>query len=369
VIRRLYVHNYRCLENFELKLAGLSSALLIGANGSGKSTIVQSLKVLQQIALGKNGLGDLIRPLDFAQYRTEAPMRFELEVDLGGVAYSYALAIEYPKGFRAPRIFEERLMADENKVFARERAQVHFPNLAGGTPASFQIDWHFAGLPVIQERSAEDPLRIFRQWLANLLILRPYPQGMSGESNTETMTPTESLANFGEWFSGLLATSPAAYSSIEAYLKQVMPDFLDLKNPLIGRDTRSLEIRFQSPHGSINLPFEALSDGEKCFLVCATLIAAHKANPSLVCLWDEPDNYLALSEVGHFIIQLRQAFSGTGQFIATSHNPEAIRRFSDENTFLVSRASHLEPTQARLLTGMPLGGDLIDAMIRGDLPA
>jgi len=37
VIRRLYVHNFRCLENFELPISGRSSALLIGTNGSGKT--------------------------------------------------------------------------------------------------------------------------------------------------------------------------------------------------------------------------------------------------------------------------------------------------------------------------------------------
>ena len=32
LIRRLYVHNFRCLENFELPISGHSSALLIGKN-------------------------------------------------------------------------------------------------------------------------------------------------------------------------------------------------------------------------------------------------------------------------------------------------------------------------------------------------
>lgn len=38
MIERLYIHNFRSLENFELPIQGLSSALLIGKNGTGKST-------------------------------------------------------------------------------------------------------------------------------------------------------------------------------------------------------------------------------------------------------------------------------------------------------------------------------------------
>jgi hypothetical protein len=48
-------------------------------------------------------------------------------------------------------------------------------------------------------------------------------------------------------------------------------------------------------------------------------------------------------------MSLRKAFQLGGQLIATSHNPEAIRRFSDENTFVLHRKSHMEPTIVRPL--------------------
>ena len=70
-------------------------------------------------------------------------------------------------------------------------------------------------------------------------------------------------------------------------------------------------------------------------MICALVLAANGAYGRLLCFWDEPDNYLALSEVGHFVMALRKAFQSGGQFITTSHNPEAIRRFSDENTLVL----------------------------------
>ena len=57
----------------------------------------------------------------------------------------------------------------------------------------------------------------------------------------------------------------------------------------------------------------------------------------------------------------------SGQFIATSHNPEAIRRFSDENTIYLYRKSHLEPTIVRPLNELQVSGDLVGALIRGDV--
>ena len=80
-----------------------------------------------------------------------------------------------------------------------------------------------------------------------------------------------------------------------------------------------------------------------------------------------PDNYLAPSEVGHFVLALRRAFQSGGQFIATSHNPEAISRFSEENTLVLHRKNHLEPTVIRPLNKLQSNGDLVSALVRGDV--
>jgi predicted ATPase len=173
--------------------------------------------------------------------------------------------------------------------------------------------------------------------------------------------------DFGAWFSGLIASAPAAYGKLDAYLKQVMPDIKDIKNPAIGKDARSLEVQFSNELGSVTIPFADLSDGEKCFMICAMVLAANEAYGPLVCFWDEPDTHLALNEVGHFITTLRKAFQSGGQFIATSHDQEAIRRFSAENTLFLHRKSHLEPTIVRPLSEISVNGDLVGALIRGDV--
>jgi hypothetical protein len=66
---------------------------------------------------------------------------------------------------------------------------------------------------------------------------------------------------------------------------------------------------------------------------------------------------------------LRSAFKTEGQFIMTSHNPEAIRSFSDETTLVLLRKSHLEPTTVRPLSELQVSGDLITALLSGDLDA
>ncbi len=183
----------------------------------------------------------------------------------------------------------------------------------------------------------------------------------------KVLQPNPEVTDYGAWFSGLLNEKPGRYGKVSDYLKQVMSDFEDIQNPLIGKAARSLEVRFSNKQGSLNLPFEDLSDGEKCFMICALVLAAKDSYAPLLCFWDEPDNYLALSEVGHFVTHLRKSFQSGGQFIATSHNSEAIRSFSDENTLLLYRNSHLEPTIIRPLSELNVKGDLVAALTLGDL--
>lgn len=367
MITRLYVHNFRCLENFELPISGQSSALLIGKNGAGKTTVGLALEILQKIARGTNRVGDLVKPKDLTHGHTDVPMRFEIEVQLKSKKYSYSIAFEFPEGFKELRVFEEKLTVDSKSVYSRKLAEVHLAKNGNQKDAQFPIDWHLVALPIVQQQSARDPSFVFKQWLARMLILRPMPSLIRGDSDRETLEPNPQVTDFGAWFAGLLADALSAYRKIDEYLKQVMPDLKDIKNRLVGTDSRSLVVQFSNDQGSVTIPFEDLSDGEKCFMICALVLAATDAYGPVLCFWDEPDNFLALSEVGHFVLALRTAFQAGGQFIATSHNPEAIRRFSGENTLILYRKSHLEPTIVRRLDDVQISGDLVDALIRGDV--
>ena len=364
VIRRLYVNNFRCLENFELSISGQSSVLLIGKNGTGKTTVGLALEILQKIARGTNRVRDLVKPKDLTRGNTRVPLRFEIEVILGTKIYGYTIAFDFPEGFKELRVYEEKLVVDGSSIYSREVAQVQLART--GREARFPIDWHMVALPIVQEQSPNDPLFVFKDWLARMLILRPIPSLIRGDSEEETLKPNLPVTDFAAWFSGLIALAPSAYGKIEEYLKQVMRDWKDIQNPPVGKDARSLVVQFSNDQSSLRLPFEELSDGEKCFMICAVVLAAKNTYDPLFCFWDEPDNYLALSEVGHFVLALRKTFQSGGQFIATSHNQQTIDAFSDENTLYLYRKSHLEPTIVRRVDELQIHGDLVDAMIRDD---
>ena len=360
---RLYIHNFRCLENFELFMKHMPSALLIGKNGAGKSTVGIALKVLQSIGRGINRVGHLVKTKDFAGGRYDVPIRFEIEVLIDEKLYQYTLALEWPENFKELRIFEEQLIISGNSIYSRRGASVTWHHDA----AQFMVDWHLVALPILQVQSEEDPLHIFKNWLAHIIILAPIPSLMKGESFGETLKPKQDGVNFGEWFSGLLGRYPAAYTSVDKYLREMMPDIMDVQNELIGKDSKMMSVQFKANKANLRVDFKELSDGEKCFFICAVVLAANESYGPLFCFWDEPDSFLSLSEVGHFITSLRRSFETGGQILVTSHHSEAIRKFSNENTLVLYRKNHLEPTLIRLLSDISFKGDLVDTLIRGDI--
>jgi ATPase subunit of ABC transporter with duplicated ATPase domains len=135
-------------------------------------------------------------------------------------------------------------------------------------------------------------------------------------------------------------------------------------------------MQFASESKSFELPLSALSDGEKCFVLSAVVIAANQVAGPLFAFWDEPDNYLAVSEVNQFVLALKRNFlRQKGQLIITSHNPQAIVAFSEDSTWVMGRRSHMEPAIIRPLeelTQSPndLGAgqaSLMERLLDGDL--
>jgi ABC-type cobalamin/Fe3+-siderophores transport system ATPase subunit len=375
MIERLYVQNFRCLESFTLDLASNSSALIIGRNGSGKSTIRHALGVLQRIGRGSGRVDTLIEPEDYSFYDqywdqqgrfkgTDKPMRFEIELTIAGKRFVYAISFDWPANFREARILDEALTVDAQPVFTRQQSQVSLPG-----SNSFGLDWHVFALSVINEKPPATSIQDFKAFLASLVLMAPVPAQMDGFSETTTDRLGGEALNFASCLRSLLEKKPAVYGVLESFLRSAISDFSSLDHEDRGKAGKQLMVAFKRPdtNESFRIKFDGLSDGEKCFFLCAYIVASTSVGLPIYCFWDEPDNHLSLSEVGQFMTTLRKSAKRGGQFIATSHHPETVRKFSSESTYVLNRKSHLDPTLLKLLKDLSYNGDLVEALIRNEV--
>ena len=348
LLQRLYIHNFRCLQNFEIKPGGNDSLLLIGKNGTGKSTLGKALFIFQQLGIGTSRVGSLVTKDDITLERTKERMKFELEALLEGRTFKYGLVLDLPDKFRELRVFEENCSVDGNTVFTRQEAQVTYHRTTTQAQIEFNLDWHSVALPLINE-TKDNILLSLRNWLRRMHILAPVPQLIAGwsesqDGNSEPLT--HSCEKFADYLTALLSSHPASYVTIFNFLKELMPDLEEFTNKPVG-DARMIKVRFAGNGAVFEPRFDLLSEGEKCMFLCAAVLAAQHMYGSHFVFWDEPDNYLALPEIEHFIRILRQKFRNGSQIWMTSHNEVTINCFSHENTFLLRRKNHCDPVELR----------------------
>jgi len=390
MLKRLYIHNYKCLVNFEFKVDEDEYyrhwALLIGKNGAGKSSIAEVLDVLHRVGCShynllpvsveelRQEIPPLVSEECFAFGDTSKPMRFELDVELEGHLCQYALELELPPDFYALRIAHESLQVDGHLCFTRQQADIQFTK---NQENPFSFDWHGVYLPSYTERNTlyECSVSAFKTWLKQMLILAPQPRNMNDQLSAKSFSLQQDASNITNWWAGLSVSSPDVWAEVRAcYLLNVFPDFKRLHMQTNNFGAQRLNVLFEKDKKEETFRFNRLSDGEKCIFLAAFVMMASEINAPVFCFWDEPDNYLAVSEVEFLMTMLKNHFLKKGQIFITTHNPETLNRFAEDNTYIVSRENHLSPTRplktvAEWRKEHKFEGNLSEAWTLGDIEA
>lgn len=359
MLKRIYVNNYKCLVNFEWKTGDSRSALLMGANGTGKTSISDVFLFLRDIGrgeidTGKIGMSDSV-PLSplmawNGRGKEDEPMQFEIDVGLGGNLFSYGLSLDLPKTFTRFRVTSEYLRQNGKPLFQRDRANVSIISLHGD-PIDISHDWHSIFLPTFQNAIESGPVNSFKEWLSRILILAPVPSLMSGELKGDGKFLSRNTSDIADWVISLQSRDSELSVQVNNRMREVFPDFKSfgvrkiLPNAKYGKDY--LFLKFQGDKIS-EIPFFLLSDGMKCFFLSALLPVVVSLEPSAFCFWDEPDAHLSLSEVENFIGTLRKTFANRGQCIVTSHHPETMNGYPEDESWLLIRKDNLTATRPPL---------------------
>jgi len=323
MLQRLYIDNFHCLVNFELRLGPIN--LLLGANGSGKSSVFDALRRLQDFLIGGARVHDSFPSRSLTRWDTRSLQSFELELLDADHPFTYRLVIEHDRPRQRMRVQEERLSLRGQNLFASEggQAQLYRDDFSPGP--QYPLDWSLSGLGALHERPDNQLLSRFKRALARLVLLRPVPQTMASESRSESLRLDWQAQNFVSWYRRAAQEYLGANSAFLTELGQVLPAFESLSIRQSGEDTRVLKAWFAAPAGGrLEIDFSELSDGQKqLILLYALLYVLREEKPSLFI--DEPDNFVALREIQPWLAQLSDAIgSQIEQTVLISHHPELI---------------------------------------------
>ncbi|MDZ4800340.1 MAG: AAA family ATPase [Bryobacteraceae bacterium] len=323
MLRQVYIDNYRCFVNFTIDLE--REQLILGGNGTGKSSFVDCLSDLKSLLDGKD-IQVLFPATTRTRWQNLNQQIFELHATLAGSDYTFRLELD-SWGARPPktRIKRELVMCDGQILFEFSVGEVHLYNDRAEHKVTYEFDWFRSALATIQQRHDNTRLWAFRVWLDNLHCLRLNPANFSDEADTEDPFPSIDFSNFTAWYRYVAQERGDAQGRLQQLIRAAIPglESLDLRSK---GTQRKLSARFRSSEASssFEISFEDLSDGQRVLICLYAVLAFLVARDSIILL-DEPDNFLAISEIQPWVSALREESSDTDcQVLFISHNSEII---------------------------------------------
>lgn len=360
MITRLYIHNFRTLLNFEVQLKDFN--LLIGRNGTGKTSILEVLGRLRRFIVDGAGVDDLYPEKDISTLASKRSGRFEIDVHTGGMNFRYEIEIAHDLEKKKSRIEKEVLLEDGNIIFENIMGEASLYNDSYGKGPSFPIDWSRSGLNVVMPRNDNTKLIAFKEYMGNVCVSRLNPMVMRAESRGEAQTPAENMEHFSDWYRYLLQAEPGKTALISQKLAPALPGFKYLKFAPSG-DAKILMACFGDNQEHC-YRFDELSDGQRVLIVLYSLIYGVKTEDTIVCI-DEPENFLALPEVQPWLDALNDLVEEGLQVVLVSHHPKLINFLARDIGLWIYREGETGPTRIRNITdsGTENGGISLAALV------
>jgi predicted ATPase len=323
MLTRLYIDNFRCFVNFEFKPARRN--LILGRNGSGKSSLLEALRLLQRLVVDGEQAAKIFPLSQRTGWLGQPNQSFELEVTLRGSNYSYRLVIE-PSG-RRPRVASETVSLDGKPILEFKNGEVQLYNTRFEREHEYPLDANRSALLTISTRK-NDPIVPFKQWLASIHCFQLNPFEMVSRAESEDLLPAVDLSNIAAWYRHLIQTHPEQNEKLRKSLSAALDgfDFLHL-DPV--DESRMLFAQFSRKSGrSIKLRFKQLSDGQRC-LICLYVILHFLIARGNTVIIDEPENFISIQEIQPWLMAVADLVDeGKGQVLLISHHPELINQWA-----------------------------------------
>lgn len=330
MLTRIYIDNFRCLVNFELRLDRLN--LLLGDNGTGKTTVFDVLERIQRFVTGSARVNTVFPARDLTRWQSSEQQRFELGLQIDQATYTYSLVVEHAGDLRRMRIDQEKLLMDGMPLFelnvegGAATAKLYHDDFTAGP--QYPFDWSQSGVGSLPERDDNKSLTAFRRELKRFIITSPCPTLMVNESREEEDILSSHMENFVSWFRWLSQEHQGGVFNACRELAKALPGFTSFSLKEVGENTRALKALFRQPsegdRKTISFDFSELSDGQRALIILYTMVFG-LADQGLHLFLDEPDNYVVLREIQPWLALLGASVGeSVEQAVLISHHPEVI---------------------------------------------
>ena len=298
---------------------------IVGGSGSGKSSIVSALELLQAIARGARSTeqlhgGDLLAVSPEIKKPCEIVIKFEQQ----GAVFQYGLKFEGDEKKRCWHVENELLLVGKPDdvclmpVFARTGQLVEIGGVDGGH-GSYELDTKVFVLTTFATIDRMHPLFRTKNYLANLLIFGDKVGYM------DDLVPVEKrpcylaprAENLGAWLSYQIANHVGFYREFSTVLRRYFPRFKKLvvaKEPNTGDHLALLLTARGSSEEDHIVPLWMLSSVEQIIFLGVVIATTCAVFVTVDCVCDDFD--LIEEFCPKLATEIERRVSGHRHFIA-----------------------------------------------------
>ena len=345
MVERLFIHNYKGFVNFEVKFG--RTVLLVGRNGSGKSSLLDRMHALVMV-MSDGGLADRFEANTRFRFGNLPNQHFELDVRLGEHLFRYRLEVSFNEQDERPFVVLEELTRNGEQLFLFHDGQFRLGTAAGnGNPSILSVDRYRGGLAIVFESHLPDTLK---EWVRGFLMMRLVPSQVGSVAAKRGVSIFTDGSDFASWYESVSSADTQALVAYLDTMRDVMPGLKTINLKALHKRGKLWEAEFQTNGHKASFTLEELSDGQIGLIVLYALVRFWLRSGATLAL-DEPDNYLALSEIEPLIHTIDDAVEhNLGQVFLISHHPEFYNRWARYS----ERCRHLVRTEDGLFVESPI---------------
>lgn len=324
MLTRIYIDNFLCFVNFEYRPE--RKQLLLGANGSGKSSLLTAIRYLKWFVKGdENRFTQSTR----TRWQDLLLQIFEIEAELDGRKYEYRVEIGFASETRQPSVKLERLKVSGTPVFELANGEIHFFPNNNGQATTVPLETTKSALHLSQLSNSH--VRRFVEWMESVhcFHIDAYPEAMDESADKEEREPDDELENLAGWYRHLVQACPDENVKFLKSMKDALTGFQTLRSVSDEDGRRNLRASFTAPRKEkVNYAISELSEGQRCLLALYMILHFLVAKGYTVFI-DEPDNFISLREIQPWLLAAEGAVEDSrGQLILISHHPEVLNQWA-----------------------------------------
>lgn len=381
MITRLVAKNYKQFTNLDLELH--QTAILMGNNGSGKTSIFDILWGIRRLVVEGDACEDVFPITTYPRWRADemsSPLQalsISLETPFGKMRYDLFLA-HFPREGKS-EIAMELLIDNGGPLYSFEDGLVHLYRDDYTAGIEFKVDSSRSFLAGLSPGEGNQKLAHFKEHLAKISCIRIDAPRMEARSEREELAPDREFTNFASWYRHAIQRDASAIGPFLEELREAVTGFKSLNLQALGQGFSLLQAKMarsnllagaasgKGAKSEYSLGFNELSDGQRALVALYAILHFLMDEGAIVCL-DEPDSYLALEEIKPFVHRLLdEVEANNAQVIIASHHPSIYNTLAKDYGIKLTRDAQGNATAARYVAPEDSALPVAELVARGDL--